>query len=62
MDLKSNNSLEVSYRKFMNGGKEKFDFDTNTNRWTKSHELLTELGIKKDDLSQIVEEAAIALR
>ena len=31
-------------------------------RWTKVHELLTELGIKKDDLSQIVEEASIALR
>lgn len=31
-------------------------------RWTKSHELLTELDIKKDDLSQIVEEASIALR
>ncbi|XP_078344696.1 cytosolic 5'-nucleotidase 3-like isoform X1 [Oculina patagonica] len=30
--------------------------------WTKSHELLTELGIKKDDLSQIVGDAAIALR
>lgn len=47
----------------MNGNKEQFDFDTNTyNRWTKSHELLTELGIKKDDLSQIVNEAAIVLR
>lgn len=33
-----------------------------TCRWTKAHELLTELGIKKDDLSQIVEEALIALR
>jgi len=31
-------------------------------RWTKVHELLAELGIKKDDLSQIVEEASIALR
>lgn len=35
---------------------------TQTLRWTKSHELLTELGIKKDDLSQIVGDAAIALR
>lgn len=35
---------------------------TQIRRWTKSHELLTELGIKKDDLSQIVEEASIALR
>ncbi|KAJ7315273.1 7-methylguanosine phosphate-specific 5'-nucleotidase [Desmophyllum pertusum] len=30
--------------------------------WTKSHELLTELGIKKDILSQVVEDAPIALR
>lgn len=35
---------------------------TQIHRWTESHELLTELGIKKDDLSQIVEEASIALR
>nr|XP_058945910.1 cytosolic 5'-nucleotidase 3-like isoform X2 [Pocillopora verrucosa] len=30
--------------------------------WTKSHGLLTELGLKKNDISQMVEEAPIALR
>lgn len=30
--------------------------------WTKSHELLTELGLKSDDISQMVEGAPIALR
>ena len=35
---------------------------TQTPRWTKSHGLLTELGIKKDDITQMVEGAPIALR
>lgn len=35
---------------------------TQTLRWTKSHGLLTELGLKKNDISQMVEEAPIALR
>ncbi|XP_027049962.1 cytosolic 5'-nucleotidase 3-like isoform X2 [Pocillopora damicornis] len=30
--------------------------------WTKSHGLLTELGLKKNDISQMVEEAPVALR
>lgn len=35
---------------------------TQTLRWTKSHGLLTELGLKENDISQMVEEAPIALR
>ena len=43
--------------------KDYFDFDLcMTLRWTKSHELLTELGMKRDDLSQVVDDAPIALR
>ena len=54
---------KVSGRKCLNGDREEnFEFHIQMFRWTKSHELLTELDIKKDDLSQIVEEASIALR
>ena len=31
-------------------------------RWTKAHELITELGLKKDDITQVVEDSPIALR
>ncbi|CAH3027496.1 unnamed protein product [Porites evermanni] len=30
--------------------------------WTKAHELITELGLKKDDITQVVEDSPIALR